>query len=99
MNVDILKDNPSFMTYIYFAVPTFVLVMLSVLLLKFRPQIRQFLRSSSRRRPFSNRLYSSRRRGDGLDIMEEEMELSTPLTITAKLAASLKNRDDLNRLL
>src|SRR5690606_12530127 len=37
MNVDILGDNPRWSTYFYLAVPTFVLVILTVLVLKYLP--------------------------------------------------------------
>ena len=34
MNTDLLENNPAWTTYIYFAGPMFVLIMLAVLLLK-----------------------------------------------------------------
>jgi len=43
MNVDLLKDNPAWTTYFYIAVPLFICVVLSVLLLKAGQQYRRRL--------------------------------------------------------
>jgi len=43
MNVDLLKDNPRWTTYFYIAVPLFICVLLSVLLLKVGQKYRRWL--------------------------------------------------------
>jgi hypothetical protein len=39
MNIDLLKDNPSWKTCFYVAAPVFFIVMISVLLLKYRRRL------------------------------------------------------------
>lgn len=46
MNVDLLADNPSWKTYLYFAIPIFLAVVLSVVGLKHLLRLRRFFRSS-----------------------------------------------------